>query len=79
MKPPAEKNSCGLSVNLDAFILETLQHVSVTAFVFAGEAHSIIGRSQCPPDERSDPAEGTLQHADAKRYLPHQPHQIADY
>lgn len=47
--------------------------------VCVGEAHRIAGRSQCPSDERPDPAEGTLQHADTQRDLAHQPHQAADH
>lgn len=45
----------------------------------AGEAHRIVRRSQRPPDERADPAQGALQHSDTQRHLPHQPHQAADH
>lgn len=47
--------------------------------VFAGEEDSIAGCCQRSPDERSQSAEGTLQHADPQRDLPHQPQQTADY
>lgn len=47
--------------------------------LFAGEADSITGRCQRSFDECSQSAEGTLQHADPQRDIPHQPQQTADY
>lgn len=44
-----------------------------------GEADRVSGCGQFQADECSVTAEGALQHADAQRHLPHQPHQTADH
>lgn len=73
LTPHLKKKKLIMSVNID------LPQMHLCVCVCAGEAHSIAGCSQRSSDERSDAAEGALQHADPQWHLPHQPHQTADY
>lgn len=71
----------GETLNTNGSFDDILRCFIPTVFIhlFAGETHSVIGCSQRPPNERSDTAEGAIQHADPQRHLTHQPQQTADH